>query len=234
MFDITPYLKEFEAVNAPALVRQNGYYLFEQKLDAGVCSDLCERIDELAQDDDVEVNYGGSEHRIWHASSRDEQFAPFEQLSNRLMPELYGRESEAHNVLAIRNRPRPPSSEREHTRWHLDSFRKQLKLFAFLTDVTEKTGPFEVVEKTHAPRFKWSHALPLGYYRLSDFMPGSGKKRSWQYIHDDTVDGVTKAGHRRRTFNVPAGTVALVDTSAIHRAKPCEAGQRYAVTVYHR
>ncbi len=234
MINLSAFYDELASAPVVRQMADRGMHFFENKISANDCNYLRDRIDELAENDDVEVNYEGSEHRIWHAHKKAAAFAEFEKLSNSIMPRLYGRPSLAHNVLAIRNHKVPLTAERMTTRWHLDSFRKQLKLFAFLTDVTEKDGPLEVVPYTHTTSFKLRASIPMGYYRLRDIPKYLQGRRSWQSIHDDKVANLGHKGFMSKRITVPAGTLMLIDTSALHRASPCLDGERYAVTVYHR
>jgi len=234
LFEIEPFAHEFESSRVREAIDSRGYFLFERRIDQSVCADLRQRIDRLSEVGDAEINYAGSEYRIWHAAQKDEAFASIEAISNFCMPRLYGRPSKAFNVLAIRNRPAPPEAERFDLRWHIDSFRRQLKLFAFLTDVGEDNGPLEYVAGTQKKSFKARNALGLGYYTLRDLKPANRGKRSWQRIHDATIARVNAMGYPAEPLAVPAGTLALVDTSALHRARPCLTGERYAVTIYHR
>lgn len=234
MFDPNPFVEEFNNEPVQARMEDVGYYIFHRRLEPEVCATMRGAIDVLAEADETEVNYAGSEHRVWHAAAKDPIFAPVETLSNACMPTLYGRPSEAVNVLAIRNRPAPSHAERFDVRWHIDSFQKQLKLFLFLTDVTEDDGPFEYIPQTHRKSFKYLNAIPLGYYGLRDLKAENRGKRSWQRIHDDTVEKVFAKGFASVPMTVGAGTFLLADTSALHRARPCLSGERYAVTIYHK
>lgn len=234
MIDLSAFHDELRFAPVASQMADCGMYFFDSRLPANDCKYLRDRMDELNKDEDVEVNYGGSEHRIWQAHKKDAAFAEFEKLSNSIIPKLYGRPSPAHNVLAIRNYKTPPNAERMTTRWHLDSFRKQLKLFAFLTDVADNNGPLEVVPNTHDIRFKLRALLPMGYYRLRDIPKYFQGRRSWQSIHNDKVRKLINKGFEVKPITVPAGTLMLIDTSALHRASPCLADSRYAVTVYHR
>lgn len=234
MINLSAFYDELASAPVVSQMADRGMYFFGNRISTNDCSYLRGRMDELAEGDDVEVNYGGSEHRIWQAHKKDAAFAEFEKLSNSIIPKLYDRPSPAHNVLAIRNHTVPPTAERMTTRWHLDSFRKQLKLFAFLTDVTEKDGPLEVIPYTHNISFKLRASIPMGYYRLRDMHKYLQGRRSWQSIHDDKVTNLARKGFETKKITVPAGTLMLIDTSALHRASPCLDGERYAVTVYHR
>ena len=231
---LEPFYVEFDVGKVRSEMCKKGFYAFDRRMEPDVLARLRDRIDELAEAEDTEVNYAGSEHRVWNAENRSPEFAEFQKLSDWIMPQIYGAPYPSHTVLAIRNRPAPPTAERMNVRWHLDSFRRQLKLFAFLTDVTPASGPLEYIPGTHKPAFKWAAMLPLGLYGLNDLLNWRSGKRSWQRIHDRSVDRVVKWGYERKEMTVPAGTLLLVETSALHRAKPCAEGERYAVTVYHR
>lgn len=233
-FNLQKFYDEFDLSRVRRAMADTGHYVFDNRLDPDALPQLRDRIDELSAADDAEVNYAGSEHRVWNAEQKDERFKAVQDLSNWIMPQLYGRTYPSHTVLAIRNRPAPAHAERADIRWHLDSFRTQLKLFAFLTDVTPETGPLEYLPGTHKRAFKWAGILPFGFYRPSDILNVGKRKRSWQRIHDRTIEKVRRWGYQPKEMTVPAGTLLLVDTSALHRAKPCLDGERYALTVYHR
>ncbi|NTZ43431.1 hypothetical protein G7A66_10135 [Altererythrobacter sp. SALINAS58] len=234
MVNLQNFYEEFDSQAVRRTMADEGYYIFDRRLDDASLPMLRSQIDELAEAEDTEINYAGSEHRVWNAQRRTANFAEFQKLSDWIMPQIYGAPYPSYTVLAIRNRPAPPQAERMEVRWHLDSFRRQLKLFAFLTDVTEETGPLEIVPRTHRPAFKLRATVPLGLYRARDILRWREQKRSWQRIHDRSINKVTGWGYSPKEMTVPAGTLLLVDTSALHRAKPCLSGERYAVTVYHR
>lgn len=232
--NLQKFYEEFDPEAVGRAMDEQGYYLFENLLDTDSLPRLRARIDELSNGNNIEVNYAGSEHRIWNAEQRSPEFAEFQKLSDWIMPQIYGAPYSSYTVLAIRNRPAPPHAERMDVRWHLDSFRRQLKLFAFLTDVSSDSGPLEYIPGTHKSAFRWRAILPLKLYRPSDLLHWRSRKRSWQRIHDASIEKVTRWGYERKEMTVPAGTLLLVETSALHRAKPCISGERYAVTVYHR
>ena len=123
-------------------------------------------IDRLALDDDTEVNYGGSEHRIWKAHTKSEQIESFRVFSDQVLSEVEGQPFEAYDILAIRNRPIDLEDDGvTRGRWHLDSFNRQLKIFMFLTDVNDESGPFEMLPETHKMPFKVKEAIKGTFYR---------------------------------------------------------------------
>ena len=101
-------------------------------LAAGV-TEIRDEIDRLALEDDTEVNYGGSEHRIWKAHKKSKSVDAFRRFSDRVLTEVDEKPVEAFDVLAIRNRPIDATDNGVvQGRWHLDSFNRQLKIFMFL------------------------------------------------------------------------------------------------------
>lgn len=107
--------------------------------------------------------------------------------------------------------------------WHRDAHGYQFKSILYLSDVSDHNGPFE-------------------------FLPGSHKR--WRAAFDSAVGGlavpptsryepalvdrmVSQFGFKRRHYPAKAGTLLLVNTSGIHRGRPLQSGNRYALTNYY-
>lgn len=176
-----------------------------------------------------EINYGGTEKRVWMAHEKHEAIAAFRRFADELLSRMYGQRIASRNTLAIRNLPVEPAPGLIDGRWHLDSLRMQIKVFAFITDVNERSGPLEIVPRSHRWSFKLPHLIGGKLVQLSDFRGGN---RKYQRLDDDWVARISAAGGSQPLV-CPAGTVAVVDTSAIHRARPCLEGHRYALTSYY-
>jgi hypothetical protein len=141
------------------------------------------------------------------------------------------KQNTAHNILAIRNRTLDPEAAAlRKGRWHLDSLNQQMKVFVFLTDVTQASGPFEMIPGTQAMSFKMRKALQGHLIRPKDLVQGT---RSYSSLKDKLIESIVAEGYETKAFDVPAGTIALVDTSCVHRARPCTMGERYALTSYY-
>lgn len=91
--------------------------------------------------------------------------------------------------------------------YDLDTIR-WLKVFYYLSDVTEDSGPHSYVEGTHKAGAKTQALLDRGYSRISD--------RDMQ----ENQEGVV------RTVTGPAGTVILGDTRAFHKGHRVKTGYR--------
>lgn len=216
---------------ARAEVADQGWALLGTPLETDVLDQIRGEIDVLSQADDTEVNYGGSEHRVWYAHVKSTLINQFRIFSDKVLSEVMGEPKEAHNILAIRNRTLDPEAAAlRKGRWHLDSLNQQMKVFIFLTDVTQTSGPFEMIPGTQAMSFKMRKALKGHFITPKDLVQGT---RSYASLKDELIASIVAEGYRTKTFDVPAGTIALVDTSCVHRACPCIMGERYALTSYY-
>ncbi|MDC1478443.1 phytanoyl-CoA dioxygenase family protein [Pseudomonadales bacterium] len=98
--------------------------------------------------------------------------------------------------------------------WHRDSaHRSQVKAIIYLSDVTELNGPFQYVPSSH-----WvTHLLKHGG------------------LFSSKLRYTTSEVDRMRapiTVTAKAGSGIVVDTKGVHRGKPMESGERYALTFY--
>lgn len=223
---------DIEIDSARSAVLDQGWSLLGTSLDASARNQICNEIDILAQADDTEVNYAGAEHRVWHAHHKSKLIDQFRNFSDTVLSKVMQEPKAAYDILAIRNR----TLESEATalrvgRWHLDSFYQQMKIFVFLTDVTQASGPFEMIPGTQAMTFKVRQALEGHLITPKDLVKGT---RSYASLKEELIEKIVAKGYETKAFDVPAGTIALVDTSCVHRARPCTKGERYALTSYYK
>ena len=208
-----------------------GWSILPKLLPNKIVKEIKSNIDQLSRKPETEVNFAGSEHRIWKAHKKSKYVNQFQIFSDKVISELEKKERSAFDVLAIRNKTISTKKEDlKKGRWHLDSFRGQLKIFVFLTNVTENTGAFEMIPKTHKKYFKIIEALSGNIFSPFDFLRGT---RSYASFNDDYIEKLLKKGYPSKIFEVEAGTIAIVDTSCMHRARPCINGSRYALTSYY-
>lgn len=215
-------------------LKTSGYFTIEDAYPASFCREVIDVIDSHVPDQRTEVNYAGTELRIWDAQKHHALLQDFYDHCNVFTAALTGMDVEADTLLAIRNRTLDASDQKSRLgRWHIDSFRRQLKVFLFLTDTTEQSGPFEFVPRTHAARLKAQMLARGVYFRPGDLLSRTGA-RAYARIDEAVVEGLSKSGFAPMPFLCKAGTALVVDTSSIHRARPCSAGARYALTTYCR
>ncbi len=91
--------------------------------------------------------------------------------------------------------------------WHSDAEdRRIIKIFIYLNDVEQKTGPFEYIPRSLTPLFSWNY-FQL-YYKLW--------KSNYMGIDDEEVKPVIPKS-AWKSCPGPAGTVIIVDTkNALH------------------
>jgi hypothetical protein len=218
---------------APSVLRselaETGYAVLTEKLDLEYCQRIRTFVD-LQPEAGCELNYAGTEKRVWDAEKIDPLTQQFGHFSNQLLKLVFGKAVEAKTVLAYSNKPVPKETSLLMGRWHMDSLRQQIKVFAFLTQTDERSGPFELMAGTHKAGFKFPKALTGHIFKPRDLL---GKRRTYQQLDDGFVSGLSQEGHHARPFICDAGTIAIIDTSAIHRARPCLEGERYVLTSYY-
>ena len=78
---------------------------------------------------------------------------------------------------------------------------------------------------------KWELALRGLCFKPSDLFTG---KRSYQSLPEHWIETLRGRGYEPAPVLVEAGTVLIVDTSIIHRARPCKSVPRYALTTYYK
>jgi hypothetical protein len=110
------------------------------------------------------------------------------------------------------------SAERKASQiWHRDFDDSHLlKVFLYLSDVDERSGPFEYVPGSHPEgRLAGVHPwAPMGVGRISD-------KELAKYVETGDV----------RTFTAPRGTLIFCNTSGLHRGGFAEANPRVLAAV---
>lgn len=106
--------------------------------------------------------------------------------------------------------------------WHRDAFFRQFKAILYLTDVGIDNGPFQ--------RLRDSHKL----WSILRDMKSAGLSYMQNRLDTEELKKILSYDESRlETYEAPAGTLILVDTSSIHRGMPMTKGWRYALTNYY-
>ena len=227
-----PVFTSIDVAKSRDEIVENGYSILGNPLASEAVKIIKSQIDTLAQADDIEQHYNGTESRVWMAHAKSSLIKQFQEFSDNALSKIEGTPLAAYDILAIRNNALTAEDAAHHKgRWHLDSFRRQLKIFVFLSNVTPRSGPLEVLPGSHRINFKLRHTLKGELITPKDLLDGT---RKYSHLKETLVERIIEKGYPSKAFDVPAGTVALVDTSAVHRARPCIEGSRYALTSYYR
>ena len=204
-------------------IQKNGYVVIEDFFDKEFCQQCIKEMDLMYKNKKEfvhEDNYGDS--RIFGAEDLSENIQKF--YDHPLLNRLANAYSAVTTCCGFTLAGRIEASGNEYGSggpWHRDSYFRQFKSLIYLTDVNESNGPFQIIRGSHKAN------------QISQDTK-SGKLESMQCTFpSDIVDKILKDDPTRlNTLTAKAGTVVLIDTSAIHRGTPLKEGIRYALTNY--
>jgi hypothetical protein len=210
----------------------DGFYVLDGQYALSSCREIERFIESYPVDGECETFYGGTELRIWHAQRKHDAIAAFHDQCNTFLSCLLYRDVKAFTTLAISNRAlADDNSDFIRSRWHLDSLFRQLKIFLFLNGATDRSGPLELLSGTHRRSFKIRQLCAGALITPPQLL--NRRSRRYQRLDDDWVSTI-QMRHPIRPLLCGPGSAVVVDTSAIHRARPCIDGARYALTAYFR
>jgi hypothetical protein len=101
--------------------------------------------------------------------------------------------------------------------WHRDSYRRQIKCFIYLSEVTISNGPLAYIPKSHKARNKMLNLAKSSELKRARYTA----ERDMQYFNDCS-----------QPLTGSVGTVVLADTSGIHQGMPVFNGERLMLTQY--
>jgi hypothetical protein len=108
--------------------------------------------------------------------------------------------------------------------WHRDSFSRQFKAVAYLSDVDITNGPFQYIKGSHK----------LEEIQKVLFNLDNGKKANDPRYSDDDIEKILKMCNQEITrFVAPKGTLVLADIRGLHTGMRIEEGHRYAIFNYY-
>ena len=232
--NISPYSTEV-IEEAKEAMNNNSYFIIPNAYSKNFCEQIKTDINKVNSGLGVEKNFGGSETRIWSAQKRFKGVKKFFDDSNKLLSSILNQNHIAGTVLAIKNYPLTEDHQKNSMgRWHIDSWRSQEKVFLFLSDTSEKSGPLEFIPNTHKTFFRLKKALEPGFFFNYFGMLKKGVPRRYSSIPDKKIEALFNNGYKTKPLLVKAGTVLVINSAKlIHRARPCTEGQRHALTAYY-
>jgi hypothetical protein len=165
----------------------------------------------------------GADNRIYFINEIDDEFDEFYRnpLIRQALRDYTGIENPAGMLLAARLDAKD-GNVGSGGGWHRDSpTTHQFKAVCYLNDVNTHNGPFQYIKSSHHKlkviAFYFRKLLKAGSYRFSD-------EEISDYIKATDQNVIEVTGSE--------GSLAFVDTKAIHRGKPIEKGSRYVLFCY--
>lgn len=180
-----------------------------------------------------EMHYNSTEKRVWGLEQSVDSIKEFQIYSESLLALLFKKEIRCDKVLAYSNHALPKGEEYDYLlngRWHQDSLRSQFKVFLFLDSVSIDSGAFQILTGSHKKMNKLKSLMSGNVIRPSDFL---SSKRAYQSFDDRWISRLC-ATYPEQSLVSDKVSGYIVNTSAIHRAAPCNRGSRYALCSYFR
>ncbi|MGE0171432.1 MAG: phytanoyl-CoA dioxygenase family protein [Oligoflexales bacterium] len=208
-----------------ARVQEHGYAVVENFFSEEVCKRLIAdaRAAEERYTDFVQRYSNGADKRVFGIDSLGGLFSDFSDnaLGRKIATLAFGEPTTCIFTL-LGHLSYTQENIGSGEGWHRDSFNRQLKAIVYLSDVGEKSGPFQYIEKSH--QWKWM---------IRDhFFSGIGGSEN--RVSEGKIEKmIRKFPERLKTFTARAGTLILANTSGIHRGKPILQGERWALTNYY-
>lgn len=212
-------------------IKQNGYHVLNDFLSAEQCQILSEEFKTIISDpknkEAIWIDKEGSDTRLYFAEKFSTLFRG--KLSDvylhQIKDDYLGKNiSQFREDMMLVNRLLPKKNNLgSGGGWHRDSrYYKQFKAIIYLTDVSEKNGPFQFLKGSHNIK----NTLQLFFRKFTK----AGQYRFSEIEADAIIE--SRGKEKLQTFTGTKGTCILVDTRGFHRGMPIQEGERVAMTYY--
>jgi len=206
-------------------VEKDGFCVIPNFYDDKKCAELVAEIERVQEEhlNYVQTDSAGSDHRLFGINTAskliNDEFHNEPQIN--LASKIYYGTAVKNAFTLGAKMVYTKNNAGSGGGWHRDSYARQIKAIVYLSDVTEKNGPFQYIKGSHT----YKNAL-----KQMKFLKHS--VQNVRQTHEEVTDLVKAGLGELIEFNAPKGTLVLADVSGIHRGKPIEEGHRYALTNY--
>lgn len=205
-------------------LKKNGYFIVQNFYSEKQCKNLVKEIDNILKKGHpkIFVDDQKSDHRIngmEHLSKDGSLFLNHPFLEN--ISVALSDKSKLYKFLMAACMKHKDGNLGSGAGWHRDSLGFQFKAMLYLSDVDDKSGPFQYFTSSHKTFYKLKNYFINLSYGFKDIVRYSEKK----------VNKLDRKG--LNTFVAKRGTLILFNSSGLHRGSPIQAGTRYAVTNYY-
>jgi Phytanoyl-CoA dioxygenase (PhyH) len=208
-------------------IKMEGYAQIDNFLSRSECEKLIGHVDEILikKKEFVSIESDGSDLRIYGVDRLTNNFNIKKQIDLvSSLHKLFYFPKKKDSFTLLGKIMFKEGNKGSGTGWHRDSpFSHQFKTILYLSDVTEKNGPFQYLPKSH----KFNNLVKISGYLK--------KPLNDDRFTEVEIDSLVKQGiiDEPITFCANQGTLILVDTRGLHRGKPLLSHCRYALTSYN-
>ena len=210
--------------NIVAEVREYGFSVCEGFLPVERCEQARLSIDELIVKYPSAISLTSSDSRVFGAeflSNIIKSDFYSDDFINKTLCQLYGVNQLVAGTILAQHVKAIPGNTGSGGVWHRDSLPDQYKAFLYFNEITDISGPLQLLLKTHTALSKAIASIKRG--------------REWNSLDYNSADIVNqKAGPNPSIVSVTGkpGTLVFVNTSILHRGKPGLERERYSATYY--
>ena len=204
-------------------VNSNGFSIIPNFWDQKKCSHGRSEIDSIISKYPAAISKNSSDNRIFAIEYFSEIFRDEfinHNYINDIMKSLYSSNTIYGTLLGQRVEATPGNSGSGGS-WHRDSLKKQFKAFLFISDVDDKSGPFQFFPKSN--------------HYLNKFISCLSRGKRWNHLDYANEKDLIQAKvdiSNELSVTCQQGTLLVADTSTIHRGKPGLEKDRYSLTYY--
>lgn len=210
-------------------LKKKGVVVIKNYLPENKCQKIRAKLDDTIEKNEDKVWISKSlDQRIWQFEKFDDDVNKFLLNQNliNLIKKYENQDELRHSTTLGAKIKFVKNGKGSGGGWHRDRTfykYKYSKAIIYLNDVDEKNGPFQYLEKSH-------HFMNI--IKINEYLK---KKSSDKWFDDEEVirSGI-KFNLKINTYSAKAGDLIIFDATGIHRGKPLNSGERYAITNYYR
>ena len=214
---------------------KHGFVIFNRVYDENFIEKAKALFELPESDNKSELVHFGSEKRIWGAEQISSTVADFMSQSDAFLSAILEKKYLSYTILGQKiQQVDKEIAQNAKSRWHIDSMSSQYKIFCYLSEAGRANGGLEFLQRANGD-YKW-HLVFKNPSMFANYKMFFNRKlsRPYECLDADYIERL-KASYPVKTVTVPPGSILVAKTSSlIHRARPCESGQRYSLTSYYR
>jgi ectoine hydroxylase-related dioxygenase (phytanoyl-CoA dioxygenase family) len=217
--------KKIESKNIIKDLKDNGYVVIKNYLNADECNSIKENIENCIKfkKDKIWIDEEKSDFRIFgfnHYCNLTKKFFFSEEILKIISEYM---DCKMENIFTMANRLSYVSNNKgSGGGWHRDSINPSMKALLYLVDVDIENGPLQLIKNSN----QFSNIL-------SDSRNMNIKNFLDTRYTNDQVKKIENIDEKMVNLTYKKGTLIIFDGSNIHRGKPISKNTRYAVTNYY-